>query len=189
MAKRKIKKQSFICIVLFAVMCVLAVLNFALPQFKRTIEGNVGSIGSSSSREYNMFDLLDGMSDKDISDKTDGGKAASAAFFSDDDKTQAKWFAVLTLITTIVACLGIVMAVLALVVPKIGGYIKYLGALLALLAIVTFIFGIVVTKEFSSSSNIGGIASGSITVQLAVGAILSFIGGLGAVVVPLVFKK
>lgn len=186
MAKRKIKKQGFICIVLFAVMCVLAVLNFALPQFKRTIEG---SVGSSSSREYNMFDLLDGMSDKDISDKTDGGKAASAAFFSDDDKTQAKWFAVLTLITTIVACLGIVMAVLALVVPKIGGYIKYLGALLALLAIVTFIFGIVVTKEFSSSSNIGGLASGSITVQLAVGAILSFIGGLGAVVVPFVFKK
>lgn len=189
MAKRKIKKQSFICIVLFAVMCVLAVLNFALPQFKRTIEGSVGSIGSSSSREYNMFDLLDGMSGKDISDKTDGGKAASAAFFSDDDKTQAKWFAVLTLITTIVACLGIVMAVLALVVPKVGGYIKYLGALLALLAIVTFIFGIVVTKEFSSSSNIGGLASGSITVQLAVGAILSFIGGLGAVVVPFVFKK
>lgn len=51
MAKRKIKKQSFICIVLFAVMCVLAVLNFALPQFKRTIEGSVLGAGSSTSRE------------------------------------------------------------------------------------------------------------------------------------------
>lgn len=170
-------------------MCVLAVLNFALPQFKRTIEGNVVGIGSSTSREYNMFDLLDGMSDKDFSDKTEGGQAASTAFFADDDKTQAKWFTVLTLITTIVACLGIVMAVLALVVPKVGGYLKYLGALLAVLAIATFIFGIVVTKEFSSSSNIGGLASGSITVQLAVGAILSFIGGLGAVVVPFAFRR
>ena len=70
MAKRKIKKQGFICIVLFAVMCVLAVLNFALPQFKRTLEGSFLGAGSASSREYNMFDLLDGMSGKYLSDNS-----------------------------------------------------------------------------------------------------------------------
>lgn len=191
MAKRKkIKKAGFICLVLFAVMCVMPVLNFVLPQFSVTfsLDTLVGG-GTTDATQFGMLDLLDGMSDKSASDRTDGGNKAYAAFFADGDKTQAAWFTVFALVTTIVACIGIVLAVVSIIMPKLGGYIKYVGFVLALLAIVTFILGIVVTQTFSSSSNIGGLASGSYTVKLAVGAILSLVGGILSAAVPVVLKK
>ena len=185
--RKKVKGVGFICLLAFAVMCVLTVLNFALPLLSSTSKGEVVGIGGSSSQDYGLFDLLDGMSDKSLSDKTDGGKAASV-FFTDDEKTQANWFTILSLITAIVGCIGIVVAVVGIVMPKFGGYVKYVGALLALLAIVTFIFAIVCTNVYSSSTDVI-VASGSFTVKLAVGSILSLIGGLGAAVVPFVLKK
>lgn len=188
MAKRKVKKASFICLLAFAVMCVLTVLNFALPLLHTKTSASVVGIGTSTENDYGLFDLLDGMSDKDAADKSDKGLSASVAFFADEEKTQAKWFTILTLITAIVAALGIVVAVIGLVMPKIGGYVKYIGVIIALLAITTFIFAIVTTSAFTSS--VGSSSTGaSFTVSLAVGSILSLVGGIGAAVVPFVLKR
>lgn len=187
MAKRKVRKANFIGVVLFAVMCVLAVLNFALPLL--SWQGSASILGTTISNDkadFGLFGLLEGMSDKAVGDMSDAGRSAKALFFGNDEKTQAKWFTVLSLVTAIVGCIGIVLAVVSLVVPKLYGYIKYVGALLALIAIVTFVFAIVCTNVYSSSSSIANAKS---TVSLGVGAILSLVGGLGAVAVPFVCKK
>ena len=186
MAKRKVRKANFIGVVLFAVMCVLAVLNFALPLL--TSQGGASGIGSTEKTSYGLFGMLDGMSDKAVGDLSDAGRVARTRFFLDDEKTQAKWFTVLSLVTAIVGCIGIVLAVVSLVVPKLYGYIKYVGALLALIAIVTFVFAIVCTNVYSSSASLG-ITTIKSTVELAIGSILSLVGGLGAVAVPFVCKK
>ena len=188
MAKRKVRKANFIGVVLFAVMCVLAVLNFALPLL--SWQGSASILGITASNDkttdFGLFGMLEGMSDKAVGDLSDAGRSAKAMFFTNDEKTQAKWFTVLSLVTAIVGCIGIVLAVVSLVVPKLYGYIKYVGALLALIAIVTFVFAIVCTNVYSSSSSIANVKS---TVSLGVGAILSLVGGLGAVAVPFVCKK
>lgn len=182
MAKRKVRKANFIGVVLFAVMCVLAVLNFALPLLES--QTKLTDIHT----EYGLFGLLEGMSDKATGDLSDGGRSARALFFLDDEKTQANWFTVLSLVTAIVACIGIVAAIVSLLVPQIYGYLKYVGALLAVVAITTFIFAIVCTNTYSSSTDLI-VTTAKVTVSLGVGAILSLVGGLGAVVVPFVCKK
>lgn len=185
--KRKGKKTSLVVLVAFAVMCVLAALNCVLPLVTSEGGASVGSFsGSSGKVEYGLFDLLEGMSDKNISDMSDLGTAAKANFFSNEDKTQARWFAVLSLVTAIVAVVGVALAVVALFVPKAGKCIKAVGGLLAVLAIVSFVFAIVVTSVFTSSASF--IVTVSITVQLAIGSILSLVGGIGAAVVPFVLK-
>ena len=59
--------------------------------------------------------------------------------------------------------------------------------MLALIAIVTFVFAIVCTNVYSSSASLGVTIKS--TVELAIGSILSLVGGLGAVAVPFVCKK
>ena len=89
MAKRKVRKANFIGVVLFAVMCVLAVLNFALPLL--SWQGSASILGTTISNDkadFGLFGLLEGMSAKSTSDMSDAGRSAKALFFGNDVYTK-----------------------------------------------------------------------------------------------------
>lgn len=177
MAKRKTKKVSSLAALLFGVMCVLLILNFALPLL--TSKAGVSGIGSTDEKNYGLFTLLEGMSDSD--DMSSDAAYAKFKFFSGDESS-IKVFTVLSLVCAIVGCFGAAYAVVCVLKPKQGKYMKVVGALVALIAIVTFVFAIVTTSAFSSDGTL------KITVAMGIAPILTLVGGLGAVAVPFVVK-
>ncbi len=161
MAKKKAKKASPLAALIFIVMCVLLILNFCLPLL--TMQSSVSGLGSSEKTSHNLFDLLD--------------------TYSDSDNANMKAFLAFSLISAIVGCLGVLFSAVCIVKPNLGKWLKAVGLLVAVVAIVTFILAIVVAND-----NSGSLWALKVTTAMGIAPILTLVGGLGALVTPWIIK-
>lgn len=188
MAKAKsksIKKQSYLVLsIVLVVAYLLMATMFFLPVINHQVKT---AVGNADVVPNDMYSMLEASGIKDSVEKlthaSDKAKVSYTTFFLGELSGSATFYAVMCLITAIVAVLGILVAIATFLKPKMVKYSKYYGLLAAIVSITTFIAAMLVVGGTSS----GTLASLSIT--LAVAPILALVGGLVAAVMPYVLKK
>lgn len=189
MAKTKSKssrKQSYLVLsIVLVVAYLLMATMFFLPVINHQVKT---AIGNADVVPNDMYSMLEASGIKDSTEKltnaSDKAKVSYTTFFLNEELSgSATFYAVMCLITAIVAVLGILVAIATFLKPKMVKYSKYYGLLAAIVSITTFVAAMLVVGGTSS----GTLASLSIT--LAVAPILALVGGLVAAVMPYVLKK
>jgi len=175
MAKKKsgANMTKFIISIIVIALAVLTVCTLFMNVLSVTGKVGIFGFGAESTTAIKGSDVFaaafNGEASKDLTTGTNlliGLKNAEDAGFV------TNIFIWGYILTVIVAVATLVFAVLSLLGMKFKGVNTIVGAVLAILAIVTFIFAIVVASKFSAENGISGLLSAGSTGALAFGSYL-----------------
>lgn len=182
MAKKKSSKKSldlsFIIYLVVIVLGVLTICTLFMPVFN--IDNIVGDVLDYSIKGS---DVISGAFASEVTSEMSAGAAKIYALRSlEDISFITNVFAWGYIITIVLACASVVFAVLRLLNMKFKMVNLIIGGLLALLAIVTFIFAIVLSSKYASINTILGSVTSKAIMNVAVYLlILTIAGGVGQV--------
>ena len=175
MAKKK-SGNNMTKLIISIIVIALAVLTICtLFMNVLSVTGKIGILGfgTESTTAINGSDVFAAaFNGETSSDLTNGTNLLVGLKNSEDAGFVTNIFIWGYLITVIVAVATLVFAVLSMLGMKFKGVNTILGAVLAILAIVTFIFAIVVASKFSAENGISGLLSAGSKGSIAFGAYL-----------------
>lgn len=178
MARRKSKKSKFTRMIVALTVIALSILTVCtlfMPVF--TASASVGGLISADS-DITGQDVVSAALHSEVSTDLSGGANALILLRnSDDNGLVTTVFVYAYLGTLIAAAASLVCALLSLLGIRIRLLLSVLGAALLLLAIVTFVFALIVSGRFGSVSSVifSGKTSISIGIYLMIAAL---VGGI-----------
>lgn len=184
MAKKKSKKKSMTSMIIAVVVIALAVLTIC-TMFMNVISvtGKVGlfGFGAETTTMIKGTDVFAAAFNGEVSSELTtatnllvGLKSAEGTGFV---TTIFVWGYILTIV---VAIASLVFGILSLLGMKFNKVSVIVGAVLAVLALVTFVFAIIVAGKFSAETGLEGILSAGSKGAIAIGSCLliaTLIGG------------
>jgi len=188
MAKKKSKKKSLLPMIIAIVVIALAVLTIC-TMFMNVISvtGKVGifGFGGETTTMIKGTDVFAAAFNGEVSNElTTGTNLLVGLKTAEDAGFVTNVFIWGYMITIVVAIASLVFAILSLLGMKFNKVNMIVGAVLVVLAIVTFIFAIVVAGKFSAETGLEGILSAGSKGSLAIGSYLliaTLIGGCAQV--------
>ena len=183
MAKKKSKKNKtrMIISLIIVALAVLTICTMFMSVINVTGKVGILGFGTETTTSISGTDIFASVFHGEVSTDLNAGtnllvglKGAEHAGFV---TTVFIWGYILTVIIAIAA---LVFSILSLVGMRFNKVNMLVGVILLLLAIVTFVFGIIVAGKFSAEAGIQGVLSAGSVGSLALGAyvlIATMIGG------------
>ena len=183
MAKKKSKKSSNLAFIINLVVILLGVLTIYtlfMPVFN--IDNIVGEVLDYSIKGS---DVISGAFASEVTSEMTAGAAKIYTLRNMEDISFiANVFSWGYIITLILACVSIVFAVLKLLNMKFKMGTVICGGLVALVAVITFVFAIVLSSKYASINTVFGSVTSKAIMNIAVYLLLLTIaGGVGQVYV------
>ena len=182
MAKKKSSKKSldlsFVVNLVVILLGVLTICTLFMPVFK--LDTVVGDLLDHSIKGS---DVISGAFASEVTkDMTAGAGTIYTLRNTEEISFITNVFSWGYIITLVLACASIVFAVLRILNMKFKMANVIIGGLLALVAVVTFIFAIVLSSKYASLNTILGNVTSKAIMNIAVYLlILTLVGGLGQV--------
>ncbi|MBE5758010.1 MAG: hypothetical protein E7345_03675 [Clostridiales bacterium] len=172
-SKKKNDNMSLIFNVIVIALGVLALCTIFMPVFN--IDNILGGVLDYSIKGS---DVISGAFASELSSEMTAGAAKMYTLRTLDDMSfVANVFAYGYILTLVLSCAGIVFAVLNILKLKFKMVNTIIGAVWALLVVVTFIFAIVLSSKYASINTLGNTVTSKAVMAVGTYFLIAVLGG------------